>query len=56
MPGRVNNVHGDRNLVCSCAGMEAYMAFLRQRKRRHRLLNLMPRRWWVNTAVALHRL
>ena len=22
--GRVDNVHGDRNLVCSCAGMEAY--------------------------------
>jgi glycine dehydrogenase len=22
--GRVDNVHGDRNLVCSCAGMDAY--------------------------------
>ena len=22
--GRVDNVHGDRNLVCSCAGMEGY--------------------------------
>jgi glycine dehydrogenase len=22
--GRVDNVHGDRNLLCSCAGMEAY--------------------------------
>jgi glycine dehydrogenase len=22
--GRIDNVHGDRNLVCSCAGMEAY--------------------------------
>lgn len=22
--GRVDNVHGDRNLVCSCAGMEEY--------------------------------
>ncbi len=22
--GRVDNVHGDRNLVCSCVGMEAY--------------------------------
>jgi glycine dehydrogenase len=22
--GRVDNVHGDRNLICSCAGMEAY--------------------------------
>jgi glycine dehydrogenase len=22
--GRVDNVHGDRNLVCSCIGMEAY--------------------------------
>jgi len=22
--GRVDNVYGDRNLVCSCAGMEAY--------------------------------
>jgi glycine dehydrogenase len=24
--GRVDNVFGDRNLVCSCAGMEAYTA------------------------------
>jgi glycine dehydrogenase len=24
--GRVDNVYGDRNLVCSCAGMEAYGA------------------------------
>ncbi len=24
--GRVDNVYGDRNLVCSCAGMEAYAA------------------------------
>jgi glycine dehydrogenase len=24
--GRVDNVFGDRNLVCSCAGMEAYAA------------------------------
>jgi glycine dehydrogenase len=23
--GRIDNVHGDRNLVCSCAGMDAYM-------------------------------
>lgn len=23
-PGRVDNVYGDRNLVCSCVGMEAY--------------------------------
>ena len=22
--GRIDNVHGDRNLVCSCAGMEEY--------------------------------
>jgi glycine dehydrogenase len=22
--GRVDNVYGDRNLVCSCIGMEAY--------------------------------
>jgi glycine dehydrogenase len=22
--GRVDNVYGDRNLVCSCVGMEAY--------------------------------
>jgi glycine dehydrogenase len=22
--GRVDNVFGDRNLVCTCAGMEAY--------------------------------
>ena len=22
--GRIDNVHGDRNLVCSCAGMDAY--------------------------------
>ena len=22
--GRIDNVHGDRNLVCSCTGMEAY--------------------------------
>jgi hypothetical protein len=22
--GRVDNVYGDRHLVCSCAGMEAY--------------------------------
>ena len=22
--GRIDNVHGDRNLICSCAGMEAY--------------------------------
>ena len=22
--GRIDNVHGDRNLVCSCEGMEAY--------------------------------
>ncbi len=22
--GRIDNVHGDRRLVCSCAGMEAY--------------------------------
>ncbi len=22
--GRIENVYGDRNLVCSCAGMEAY--------------------------------
>ena len=22
--GRIDNVHGDRNLVCSCVGMEAY--------------------------------
>ena len=22
--GRIDNVFGDRNLVCSCAGMEAY--------------------------------
>lgn len=22
--GRVDNVHGDRNLVCSCEGMDAY--------------------------------
>ena len=22
--GRIDNVYGDRNLVCSCAGMEAY--------------------------------
>ena len=22
--GRINNAHGDRNLVCSCVGMEAY--------------------------------
>jgi glycine dehydrogenase len=22
--GRVDNVYGDRNLVCSCAGLEAY--------------------------------
>jgi len=24
--GRVDNVYGDRNLVCSCVGMEAYVA------------------------------
>jgi glycine dehydrogenase len=24
--GRVDNVFGDRNLVCSCVGMEAYQA------------------------------
>ena len=24
--GRVDNVFGDRNLVCSCVGMEAYSA------------------------------
>jgi glycine dehydrogenase len=24
--GRVDNVHGDRNLVCSCVGMEEYSA------------------------------
>jgi len=24
--GRIDNVHGDRNLVCSCIGMEAYEA------------------------------
>ena len=24
--GRIDNVYGDRNLVCSCAGMEAYSA------------------------------
>ncbi len=24
--GRIDNVHGDRNLVCSCIGMEAYTA------------------------------
>jgi len=24
--GRVDNVYGDRNLICSCAGMEAYAA------------------------------
>jgi glycine dehydrogenase len=24
--GRVDNVHGDRNLMCTCAGMEAYAA------------------------------
>jgi glycine dehydrogenase len=24
--GRVDNVHGDRNLVCTCAGMEAHAA------------------------------
>ena len=23
--GRIDNVYGDRNLVCSCAGMEAYV-------------------------------
>jgi glycine dehydrogenase len=23
---RVDNVYGDRNLVCSCVGMEAYSA------------------------------
>jgi len=23
--GRIDNVYGDRNLVCSCAGMEAYL-------------------------------
>ncbi len=22
--GRLDNVYGDRNLVCSCVGMEAY--------------------------------
>ena len=22
--GRIDNVHGDRNLVCTCEGMEAY--------------------------------
>jgi hypothetical protein len=22
--GRIDNVFGDRNLVCSCAGMETY--------------------------------
>ena len=22
--GRIDNVYGDRNLVCSCAGMESY--------------------------------
>ncbi|MBX3737945.1 MAG: hypothetical protein KF715_14710 [Candidatus Didemnitutus sp.] len=22
--GRIDNVYGDRNLVCSCVGMEAY--------------------------------
>jgi len=22
--GRIDNVYGDRNLVCSCAGVEAY--------------------------------
>ena len=24
--GRVDNVHGDRNLICTCAGMDAYAA------------------------------
>jgi glycine dehydrogenase len=24
--GRIDNVYGDRNLVCSCVGMEAYLA------------------------------
>jgi glycine dehydrogenase len=24
--GRIDNVYGDRNLVCSCAGMEAYQS------------------------------
>ena len=24
MVGRIDNVHGDRNLVCTCEGMEAY--------------------------------
>jgi glycine dehydrogenase len=23
--GRIDNVYGDRNLVCSCVGMEAYV-------------------------------
>ena len=23
--GRIDNVHGDRNLVCSCVGMDAYI-------------------------------
>jgi glycine dehydrogenase len=22
--GRIDNVYGDKNLVCSCAGMDAY--------------------------------
>ena len=22
--GRIDNVHGDRNLVCTCSGMEAF--------------------------------
>jgi len=26
VPARVDNVFGDRNLVCSCVGMEAYSA------------------------------
>ncbi len=24
--GRIDNVYGDRNLVCSCAGMDEYAA------------------------------
>ena len=24
---RIDNVYGDRNLVCSCVGMEAYQAY-----------------------------
>ena len=30
--GRVDNVFGDRNLVCSCAGMEAYPTEIRNQK------------------------